>query len=198
MRGQRQSQLRQHRHHQHDNHNRRHLAEQAKRRWNGPFRHVAARQHHVFGNGATVAVGHRHALNHKQTGERRQHVRNAQDDNQKGVKQPDQRTEREGDQDRLGRPKAMPDEQRNHQRICQRRRRTDGEIKPADGQGNRHPNRNHRHDGDGTQNVDDVERIEEVVRRDTKNRHQRDHGQQHAPFVEKIEKLLTARRRRIH
>ncbi len=198
MGGQRQAQLCQNRHHQHDDHNGRHLPQQAKRRRNGPFRHVAARQHHVLGNRPAVAVGHRHTLNDKQAGKGREHVRNAQDDDQKGVKQADQRTEREGQQNRLGGAKAVPDEKRNHQRVRQRRGRSHGEIEPADGQRNRDANGNHRHDGNRAQNVDDVVRVEEAVRRQAKHRHQRDDGQQHAPLIKKIENLLTARRRRGH
>ena len=198
MSGQRQAQLRQNRHHQHDDHNGRHLPQQAERRRDGPFRHVAARQHHVLSNRPAVTVGHRHALDDKQAGKGREHVRNAQDDDQKGVKQADQRAERESDYNRLGGAEAVPDEERNHQRVRQRRGGSHREIEPADGQGDRHADGNHRHDGNRAQNVDDVVRIEEAVRRQAKNGHQRDDGQQHAPLVEKIENLLTARRRRAH
>ena len=110
MSGERQPKLRQHRHHQHDDHDSRHLSQQAERRRDGAFRHVAARQHHVLGNRPAVAVGHRHALNDEQAGKRREHVRNTQDDDEEGVKQPHQRAEREGDQNRLGGTKAVPDE----------------------------------------------------------------------------------------
>ena len=192
MRGEGQSQLRENRHHQHDDDDGRHLPQQAERRRNGPFRHITARQHHVFGNRPAIAVSHRHALDHKQAGEGCEHVRNTQDDDQKRVEQPHQRAERKGNQNRLGSAEAVPDEKRYHQRVCQRRGGSHGEIEPADGQRNRYANVNHRHDGDRAQYVDDIVRIEEVVRGQAKHRHQRDDGQQHAPLIEKIENMLTA------
>ncbi|SSL88684.1 Uncharacterised protein [Klebsiella pneumoniae] len=194
----RQRQLGDQRHHQHDNDDGRHLPQRAKGRRDSPLRHLAARQNHVFGNRPTVAVGHCHALNHKQAGQGGEHVRNAQHHDQKGVKQPHQGAEREGYQNRFGGPQAMPDKQGNHQRVSQRCRRSDGQIEAADGEGNRHPNGNHRDNRDRAQNVDDVERVKEVVRGEAKDRHQQHHGQQHAPLIEKIKKSLTARYRRVY
>ena len=92
----------------------------------------------------------------------------------------------------------MPDKQRNHQRIGQRGGGAYGQIEAADGQGYRYADSDHRHDGDRSQDIDDVKRVEEVVRCQTKNGDQQDDGQQHAPFVEKIEKSLTARYRRVN
>ena len=198
MGGERQRQLGDQRYHQHDDDDCRHLAQCAKRRRDGAFRHLAARQHHVFGNRPAVAVGHRHPLNHKQAGQGGEHVGDAQHHDQKGVKQSYQSAEHEGDQDCFGGPQAMPDEQGDHQGVGQRCRRSDGQIEAADGEGNRHPNGNHRHDGNRAQNVDDVERVKEVVRGEAKDRHQQHHGQQHAPLIEKIKKSLTARYRRVH
>jgi hypothetical protein len=80
------------RHDGHDNHDHRHLTEQAEHRRHCAFGHVATWQHHVFGDRTAVAVGHRRALNHKQAGERGQHVGNFQNNDQKSVEQTDQRT----------------------------------------------------------------------------------------------------------
>ncbi len=134
MGGQRQAKLGYHRDHQHHNDNDRHLAEQAEARRDQPLRHLAARQQHIFSDRPAVAVSHRHTLDHKQTAKGGEHIGDAQHDDQEGVKQADKRTECQGHEDRFGSAKAVPDKERDHQRVRQRRRRPHGEIEPADGQ----------------------------------------------------------------